>query len=100
MCRWRACLRHGSNSHQKGSISMPERLTSQTYHPHRRNKYERNKNKKSQELGFPLCWIIFGKCGLLLWLVRAQHDHYESTCERNLGGTYLHFYYESENKKS
>ena len=27
--------------------------------------------------------VFFGKCGLLLWLARAQHDHYESRCERN-----------------
>ena len=29
---------------------------------------------------------LFRKRGLLLWLVRAQHDHYESKCERKSGG--------------
>ena len=28
----------------------------------------------------------FCKCGLLLWVVRVRHVHYESECERNSGG--------------
>ena len=39
-----------------------------------------------------------GKCGLLLWLVYAQHDHYESKCERKSGGIYLPFLCESESE--
>ena len=52
--------------------------------------------KKTQDLGFSLSWIakakakehlwnftLFCKCGLLLWLVRAQHDHYESKGSTN-----------------
>ena len=41
---------------------------------------------------------IFRKCGLLLWLMRAQHDHYESKCERKSGGIDLPFHYDSENR--
>ena len=37
------------------------------------------------------------KCGLLLGLVRAQHVHYESKCERKSWGLHLAFHYESEN---
>ena len=64
---------------------------------------------KSRDLGFSLYWItkakakenlrdfnLFRKRGLLLWLVRAQHDHCESKCERKSGGIYLPFHYESE----
>ena len=40
----------------------------------------------------------FRKCGLLLWLVRAQHNHYESKCERKAGGKHLLFHYESESE--
>ena len=68
-------------------------------------------SEKSKDLGFSLCWItkakpkenvwdfdICRKCGLLLllllfWLVRAQHDHYESKCERKSGGFHLPFHY-------
>ena len=35
-------------------------------------------------------------CGLLLWLVRAQHDHYKSKCERKSGERYLPFHCESD----
>ena len=42
--------------------------------------YESESETKS--LGF--CFIR--KCDLLLCLVRAQHDHYESKCERKSGG--------------
>ena len=31
----------------------------------------------------------FHKCILLLWLARAQHVHYESTCGEKSGGVYL-----------
>ena len=40
--------------------------------------------------------ILFHKCGLLLWLVLAQHDHYES--KRKSGGIHLPFHFESENE--
>ena len=67
---------------------------------------------KSQDLGFSLCWItkakakekslgflfFIRKCGLLLWLVHAQHDQDESKCERKSGAIYLPFHYESESK--
>ena len=39
---------------------------------------------------------LFRKRGLLLWLVRAQHDRCESKCERKSGGIYSPFHYESE----
>ena len=39
---------------------------------------------------------LFRKCGLLLWLVRAQHDHYKSKCEGKFGGIDLLFYYKNE----
>ena len=42
--------------------------------------------------------LIYCVSGLLLWLVRAQHDHYESKCERISGGIYLHFHYESKSE--
>ena len=64
------------------------------YHPHRHH-YERKKIKipgfgilclldyesegDSKSLGF-----FIRKCGLLLWLTRAQHDDHESKCENNL----------------
>ena len=67
--------------------------------------------QKLQDFGFCLCWItkakakenlwdyiFIRKCGLLLWLVRAQHDHYESKCKRTSGGIYLSFHYESESE--
>ena len=41
-------------------------------------------------------WIFFRKCGLLLWLVRAQHDHSESECERKSGGRYLPSHHKCE----
>ena len=66
------------------------------YHPHRNNY-----NRKIRDLGFSLCWItkakakenvwdfvLIRKCGLLLWLVPAQHDRYESKCEITSGGIY------------
>ena len=34
---------------------------------------------------------LFRKCGLLLWLVRAQHAHYESKCARKSGGILFAF---------
>ena len=64
-------------------------------------------------VGFSLCWItkakaskhfwdffFFRNCGLLLELVRAQHEHHGSKCERNSGES-LPFCYEGEsgNKK-
>ena len=64
---------------------------------------------KSQDLGFSLYCItkakvkenlrdftLFRKRGLLLWLVRAQNDHYESKCESKSWGIYLPCHYESE----
>ena len=66
---------------------------------------------KSQEFGFSLCritkakakknlwdFIFIRRCGLLLWLVRAQHDHYESEYKRKSRGIYLPFHYESESE--
>ena len=41
---------------------------------------------------------FFRNGGLLLWLVLAQHDRYESKCEIKSGEIYLPFYYESESK--
>ena len=35
---------------------------------------------------------------MLLWLVRAQHDHYKSKCKRKSGGPSLPFHYESESE--
>ena len=43
---------------------------------------------------------LFRKCGLLLWLVRAQHDHYESECARKSGGIDWPFHCESESNIS
>ena len=45
-------------------------------------------------------FFLFRECDVLLGLVRAQHDHYESKCERQSGGTYLacHCEIESEQK--
>ena len=56
--------------------------------------YESESERKSQGLN------LFRKCGLLLWLVRAQHDHYQSGCERKSGGIHLPFHCESEIKSS
>ena len=42
--------------------------------------------------------FCFRKCGLLLWLARAQHDHYESKCKRKSGGVHLPFHYENESE--
>ena len=67
------------------------------YHPHRNN-YKRKIEFPRLRI-FSLYWItkakakanlrgfiLFCKRGLLLWLVRPQHDHCESKCEReNLG---------------
>ena len=41
---------------------------------------------------------VLRKCGLLLWLVHAQHDVCESKCERISGGMYLPFHFESESE--
>ena len=46
--------------------------------------YESESERKS--VGF--C-IVFRTSGLLLWLMRAQHVHYESKSERISGGSYL-----------
>ena len=67
------------------------------------------KKSRFQDLGFSLCWItkekakenlwefnLICKCGLLFWPVCAQHNHYESKCERKSGGIYLRFHYESK----
>ena len=40
--------------------------------------YESKKGKEVSGI------VFFCKCGLLLWLVCAQHVHYESKCGRNL----------------
>ena len=53
--------------------------------------YESKSERKS-----PGFYNFFRERGMLLWLVRAQHDHYESTCERKPCGIYLPFHYESE----
>ena len=39
--------------------------------------------------------------GFLLWLVSAQHDHYESKCERKSGGKCFAFpfHYENESER-
>ena len=34
---------------------------------------------------------LFRKCGLLLWLAIAQHDHYENESERKSGGILFAF---------
>ena len=39
------------------------------------------------------------KCSLLLWLVRAQHDHYKSECQRESEGICLPFHCESATNK-
>ena len=39
---------------------------------------------KSQDFEFSGL-VFFRKCGLLLWLVLAPHDHFESKCERKSG---------------
>ena len=66
-------------------------------------------------LGFSYYWItkakskenlrdfnLFRKRGLLLWLVCAHHDHYQSNRKRKSFGIYSPFHYESEceNKSS
>ena len=69
------------------------------------------RKKKSQDLWFSLCWTTKAKAkenvgdfnlsrkwSLLLWLARAQHGHYESESERDSGGIYLPFHYESESE--
>ena len=74
--------------------SFSEVHLQQDYYHRHRNNYKRKKKKTSQDLGFSLFWntkakasenlwdlIIFRKCGLLLWLVLAQHDRYESKCD-------------------
>ena len=54
-------------------------------------------NQDFRDLGFLSCWIVksnanvlgfrcFCSCGLLLCTAHAQHYHYESECERKLGG--------------
>ena len=43
---------------------------------------------------------LLRKCGLLLWLVRAQHDHYESKCEKKLGGNLFAFPLTKANAKT
>ena len=57
---------------------------------------ELRKRKRKKISGI---FIFFRKHGLLLWLVRTQHDHYESKCKRKSGGIYLPFHYESECEK-
>ena len=53
-------------------------------------------NDESENERTSLDFNLLRKRGLRLWLVRAQHDHYESKCERKSGGIYLPFHYESE----
>ena len=65
------------------------------YHPHRNN-YKRKNKKINQDLGFLsaklrkrkkisgiLIYFVIVACCCGLW--RAQHDHYESKCERKSG---------------
>ena len=67
-----------------------------------------NRNPKIWDF---LCWmtkakakenlwdfIYIRKSGLLLWLVRAQHENYESKCKRKSRGIDLPFHYESESE--
>ena len=68
----------------------------------RKSMYNPHRNTQKQTIiemqGVSLCWItkvkakenlwdlnVFRKCGLLLWLVRAQHDHYESESDTTSG---------------
>ena len=52
----------------------------------------KRKRKKISDILFLFvsvaCCIFIRKCGLLLWLVRAQHGHYKSKCKRKSGGIF------------
>ena len=56
---------------------------------------ELRKQKRKKICGF---LFLFVSVGVLLWLVRAQHDHYESKYKRKARGIYLPFHYESESE--
>ena len=78
-----------------------------SYHPNR-NSY--NRKTKTWDLGFLSSWntkanakenvwalgLSFCNCGLLLWIVHAQHFHYENEWKRNSGAIHLPFHCENE----